>query len=145
VEVYAAQYEALRAQMTGRDALGARRGESPLGPTASPPGGLALVLHEGLPAWLRAVARVLATAPGAVSAASIAADRPADDTDATPCPGVGLGGSGAAGLLAATPRADVARLLAALVLSIRRDPSRTTTHRAAPGPSPALAREGASR
>lgn len=92
---YTAQYELLRAQVLG-DGCAA---------VPSRGAGLAILLHEGLPGWLAAIAAVMPP-----SLAPPAGDPPAAAGD----------GRSAPGWLSGAQRAEVTILLASLVLSTRR-------------------------
>lgn len=101
---YAAQYELLRSQV-----IGARCAPDRSDPIGHPRGvGLALLLSEGMPGWLKAVEAVV-RASAAVrtpeTAGSAISQHPADAT--------------APVLLSGVPRNDLTTLLASLVLSIR--------------------------
>lgn len=126
-DAYTAQYEALRARMTARDAPGGAADPRARGVA------LAVLLRDGLPAWLAAVEPMLSMlkmrptiaveAPPAVARTAPDETRPARVV--------------AKDVLPPTQQAEVTLLLAALVLS--------TTRAARRDPFPARAREGASR
>lgn len=110
VRQYAAQYELLRTQFSGTSRDGA------LGPEARQTRGigLALLLREGMPGWLKAVEPVL----------RVALASPASKTSAS---GVPLSPETPAAADVAMPRTfahaqhhDITMLLASLVLSTRR-------------------------
>jgi len=125
VGAYTAQYEALRARMTAGAACGGVA--------------LAVLLRDGLPAWLAAVQPMLSMLsmlsmlelrPALAGAGPPAIARTAAD-ETRPVRAV------APEVLPPTQHAEVTLLLAALVLS--------TTRSARRDPFPARAREGASR
>lgn len=121
VRRYTQEYERLRSQVNGL---------LPSPALATPPArgiGLALLLRDGLPAWLRAVRQVLsevaASAGAALSPALLPAHgappvnqapSPADDGDGT---GVSMSSSA---LVEPARQRDITSLLASLVLSARR-------------------------
>lgn len=121
VRRYAQEYERLRSQVS------AASSERPFG-AATPPArgiGLALLLRDGLPAWLRAVRRVLCEA--AASAAGNAAAAPSSSPRAPPAnppPAPGAEGSSvpmsSSALIETGRQRDLTTLLASLVLSARR-------------------------
>lgn len=102
---YTAQYELLRSQVIGArceatrpDAGGQLRGV-----------GLALLLREGTPGWLKALEAVMHTA---------AATRTSDAADSVvPQPSAGY--TAGAGWVSGVPRHDLTTLLTSLVLSTR--------------------------
>jgi hypothetical protein len=118
VAQYAAQYEMLRSQVIGA-VSGWGAGDAVVQPRGA---GLALLLREGLPAWMRAVRQILhaaATSPGAsggptqspttaavhpIASRSMATDT-RDTTSLSPA------------VLPVAHRRDVSALLASLVLS----------------------------
>lgn len=104
---YAAQYELLRAQVIGTPP------QRDLGRAVSPPRGmgLALLLREGMPGWLKALQWLLPTTVAVPSEAGVTAARPglADPTTGMALP---MG-------LASTQLHDITILLASLVLSTR--------------------------
>ncbi len=111
VRHYAAHYELLRAQVTGT----AR--EEALGREASPARGigLALLLREGVPGWLKAVHAVLrASLAAPASGVSASGLRPALE---------GCVEDGAVPSFAHARQHDITILLASLVLSTRHPPS----------------------
>lgn len=102
---YTVQYELLRSQVIGTVWDIARRNTA-----CQPPGiGLALLLSEGLPGWLKSVEAVLR--------ASLA-PRAADSPDPSP-PESSAGCSTAPEWLSSMQRHEVTALLASLVLSTR--------------------------
>lgn len=103
---YTLQYERLRAQVLGA-ASDAVRPEA-VGPPRAV--GLALLLREGMPGWLKALEAVMraSLAPRTDDAAH---------SPTTPSPG---GDSSASPWLSGMPRHDLTALLASLVLSTRR-------------------------
>lgn len=123
---YTAQYEALRAQMTAGDARGRASDARARGVA------LAVLVQDGVPAWLAAVEPILSIRPAGPVRPAVECTAPAEapfDLAGTP------------GVLPLARQADVTLILAALVWSTarsaRRDPSRDL--------SPARTREGASR
>lgn len=116
---YAREYERLRSQVSGA---------SPQPPFATPPVrgiGLALLLRDGLPAWIGAVRQVLnQAAASAVRNAGAAPSHPAQVSLVTSPLAAGVDGSGVAispsPLLEPTLQRDLTTLLASLVLSARR-------------------------
>ena len=105
VTQYTVQYELLRSQVMAPAANAA------LGDTAADPRrgvGLALLLSEGMPGWLRTVATVLRTAlaPRAADATDTAPHEGSPQTSATP-------------VWLSSVRHEVTALLASLVLSTR--------------------------
>jgi hypothetical protein len=114
---YAQEYERLRSQVNG---VSPQRSVG----SAVPPVrglGLALLLREGLPAWMRAVRQVLSEA--AASAAGNAATAPRAPAATSPL-AAGADGSGVAmsssALVEPERQHDLTTLLASLVLSARR-------------------------
>jgi hypothetical protein len=109
---YATQYELLRSQVTSAASGGtdARCVVQPRG------AGLALLLREGLPAWMRAIRQVLN--------ASVALPASKDVLTSIGSPPVAVGAPditvSSASVLPPTQRRDVTTLLASLVLSTRR-------------------------
>lgn len=107
---YATEYERLRSQINGAPP------ERPLTPASAPLRGigLALLLRDGLPGWIRAVQRVVG------EAAACAAGTPALRSA---LPAADAGGSGASSsscpLVGPARQRDIATLLASLVLSTR--------------------------
>jgi hypothetical protein len=101
---YTTQYELLRSQV-----IGARDAVARLDVTALPRGvGLALLLREGMPGWLKGVENVIrASQPPSTAHAAAAASAAA--TQSTP----------AAAWLRGVPQQDLTALLASLVLSTR--------------------------
>ncbi len=116
---YAREYERLRSQVNG---------VSPLHQFATPPAsgiGLALLLRDGLPAWMRAVRQVLSQA--AASAAGNAGAAPSHSPRAPPAIpllAARVDGSGvpisSGPLVEPARQRDLTTLLASLVLSARR-------------------------
>jgi hypothetical protein len=105
VTQYTAQYELLRSQVIG-PAGNAAPGDKAAG---QPRGvGLALLLSEGMPGWIKAVGAVIRTA---------LAPRVADSPP--PAPHEGLPQSNAASVWLSSVRHQVTTLLASLVLSTR--------------------------
>jgi hypothetical protein len=119
---YTAQYEALRAQMTAGDARGTASDARARGVA------LAVLVRDGLPAWLAAVEPLLSIGPAV--AVCPAMERPAAD-ETRPARAV------APDVLPLGQQGEVTLLLAALVLSTARSARRD--------PSPARTREGACR
>jgi hypothetical protein len=120
---YAQEYERLRSQ------IGAASTGRPFGPAPPPPGhgiGLALLLRDGLPAWIRAVRHVLSQAAASAygSAGAAVPSHSARAFPAIPLPGAGGDGSGvsmsSSPLVEPARQRDVTTLLASLVLSARR-------------------------
>ena len=109
---YATQYELLRSQVMGA-ASGTDTGRAATQPRGA---GLALLLREGLPAWMRAVRQVLN--------ASVALPPSNDVLTSIGSPPVAVGASditvSSASVLPPAQRRDVTTLLASLVLSTRR-------------------------
>ncbi len=102
---YTGQYELLRSQVIGArcaaaqpDALGQPRGV-----------GLALMLREGMPGWLKAITAVIREAATAHACESVEA-APSQPAAGRTCAPVGLSG---------VPRQDLTALLTSLVLSTR--------------------------
>lgn len=129
--MYAVQYEALRARVT--------TGELPRGapdPRAWGVAGVALavLLQQGLPAWLAAVEPLISGRPAVTAAGHPPVERTA--TDATR-----LVRAVAPEVLPPAQHAEVTLVLAALVLSTARSARRALS----PTPAHASAREGASR
>jgi hypothetical protein len=116
---YTQEYERLRSQVNG---------VSPGQLFATPPVrgiGLALLLRDGLPAWMRAVRQVLSQA-----AASAASNAPAPSQSRAPpaiAPAASADGSGvsisSSPLVEPARQRDVTTLLASLILSARRTTS----------------------
>jgi hypothetical protein len=108
---YATQYELLRSQATGA-ASGTDTGRAATQPRGA---GLALLLREGLPAWMRAVRQVLN--------ASAALPPSIDAPPSIGSPPVAVGALditvSSASVLPTEQRRDVTTLLASLVLSTR--------------------------
>ena len=117
---YAAQYETLRAQMTATDTRG---GATRVGARGI---ALAVLLQDGLPAWLEVVEPILSTRP----TVRPAMERSAPDETRPPR-------AVAPDVLPPAQQGEVTLLLAALVLSTARSARRD--------PSPARTREGAFR
>jgi hypothetical protein len=107
---YAAQYELLRVQVIGTPR------DPALGREASPARGigLALLLREGVPGWLKAVHAVLRASLAAPASGVSASGRPALE---------GCGEDGAVPSFAHARQHDITMLLASLVLSTRHPPS----------------------
>jgi hypothetical protein len=115
---YAQEYERLRSQINGASR------ERPLGPAPPPVRGigLALLLRDGLPAWIRAVRQVLSDAAARAGGNAAAAPSPrASPAIALPAAG-GDGGVSIASIPLIEParQRDLTTLLASLVLSARR-------------------------
>ncbi|HMO49306.1 MAG TPA: hypothetical protein PKB14_25190 [Rubrivivax sp.] len=118
---YAQEYERLRSQVSGASP------ELQFGP-ATPPVrgiGLALLLRDGLPAWIRAVRQVLSQAAASAAGKDGAApSRPPQASPAIPLPEADGDGSGVSTsscpLVEAARQRDLTTLLASLVLSARR-------------------------
>lgn len=132
--LYAAQYEALRARVTtGALPRGApdprARGVAGVAGVA-----LAVLLQQGLPAWLAAVEPLISGRPAVTAAGHPPVERTA--TDATR-----LVGAVSPEVLPPAQHAEVTLVLAALVLSTARSARRALS----PTPAHASAREGASR
>ena len=105
VTQYTVQYELLRSQVidpTRNSARGDKAADQPRGV------GLALLLSEGMPGWLKTVGAVIRTA---------LAPRAADSWD--PAPQEGSPQSSAAPVWLSSVRHEVSTLLASLVLSTR--------------------------
>lgn len=105
VTQYTAQYELLRSQViepAGNSARGEKAADQPRGV------GLALLLSEGMPGWLKTVGAVVRTA---------LAPRVADSQDSAPQEGSPQ--SSAAPVWLSSVRHQVTTLLASLVLSTR--------------------------
>ena len=105
VTQYTVQYELLRSQVidpTGNSARGDKAADQPRGV------GLALLLSEGMPGWLKTVGAVIRTA---------LAPRVADSRD--PVPQEGSPPSSATPVWLSSVRHQVTTLLASLVLSTR--------------------------
>jgi hypothetical protein len=105
VTPYTVQYELLRSQVIGptrNSARGDAAADQPRGV------GLALLLSEGMPGWLKTVGAVIRTA---------LAPRAADSRD--PAPQEGSPQSSAAPVWLSSVRHEVTTLLASLVLSTR--------------------------
>jgi hypothetical protein len=124
VRRYTQEYERLRSQLSGASP------ERPFGP-ATPPLrgiGLALLLRDGLPAWIRAVRQVLSeaasSAAGNACAGPLHSPRVSPQSSAIPLPAAGGDGSGvstsSSPLVEPARQRDVTTLLASLVLSARR-------------------------
>lgn len=101
-QIYEAQYETLRAQMTG-------------GTAAIPRGvGLALLMHEGLTTWLHAVRPCLSPSPPDITHVATRAIAPVDASASRvmmrPPP---------ADMIPPAQHAEAARLIVSLVLSAR--------------------------
>ena len=121
VRRYAQEYERLRSQVS---AASPERAFA----AAAPPAhgiGLALLLRDGLPAWMRVVRQVLREA--AASAAGNAGVAPSSSPRAPPAnppPAAGVEGTGVpiplSTLVETERQRDLTRLLASLVLSARR-------------------------
>ena len=112
VTQYTVQYELLRSQVTdstGISARGDKVADQPRGV------GLALLLSEGMPGWLKAVGVVIRTA---------LAPRVADSQD--PAPQEGSLQSSAAPAWLSSVRHQVTTLLASLVLSTRPVPHQSS-------------------
>ena len=114
---YATQYELLRSQFKGA-ASGSDVGCAVMQPRGA---GLALLLREGLPAWIRAVRQVLqASVAPSVGAIGL----PAGDATSNGSHAAAVGAADipapAESLLPTAQRRDVTALLASLVLSTRR-------------------------
>lgn len=121
-DAYTAQYEALRAQMTGGEVPGGASGARTRGVA------LAVLLRDGLPAWLAAVEPLLSIRPAV--AIGPALERTASDAT-RPARVI------APDVLPPAQQEEVTLLLAALVLS--------TTRAVRRDPTPARTREGAFR
>jgi hypothetical protein len=125
-DAYTAQYEALRAQMTPGDARGSSSDARARGVA------LAVLVRDGLPAWLAAVEPLLSIRPALPVRPPMERTAPNETRPARAI---------APDVLPPAQQGEVTLLLAALVLSTarsaRRDPARDL--------SPAHAREGASR
>jgi hypothetical protein len=110
---YATQYELLRSQFTGAASGGTDAGCAVMQPRGA---GLALLLREGLPAWMRAVRQVLH--------AAVALPPSNDVLTSIGSPPVAVGAPdntvSSASVLPPAQRRDVTTLLASLVLSTRR-------------------------
>jgi hypothetical protein len=105
VTQFTAQYELLRSQV-----IGARGDAAWSNPLAQPRGvGLALLLREGVPGWLKGVEAVIKTslAQRATDAAGSPAAEPPSTYGSVPA------------WLSGVPRNDLTALLASLVLSTR--------------------------
>jgi hypothetical protein len=128
VGMYTAQYEALRARMTTGDAHRGAPDQRARGAA------LAVLLQQGLPAWLAAVEPIVSMRPAGVVAVRPAVERHATDEMRLVC-------AVSPDVLPPAQHAEVTLVLAALVLSTarsaRRDLSPTHAH--------ASAREGTSR
>ena len=121
---YTAQYEALRARMTTREAL--------LGASDSRMRGVALavLLQQGVPAWLAAIEPLISRRLAVAGAVCPVVERTSIDD-------IRLGRAVAPDVLPRMHHVEMTRVLAALVLSTARTARRDL--------SPAHAREGASR
>ena len=110
---YATQYELLRSQFTSAASGGTDAACAVMQPRGA---GLALLLREGLPAWMRAVRQVLN--------ASVALPPSNDVLTSIGSPPVAVGAPdntvSSASVLPSAQRRDVTTLLASLVLSTRR-------------------------
>ena len=104
---YATQYELLRSQFTSAASGGTDAARAVTQPRGA---GLALLLREGLPAWMRAVRQVLNAA---------VALPPSNDVPPV-APGASDNTVSSASVLPLAQRRDVTTLLASLVLSTRR-------------------------
>ena len=122
---YAQEYERLRSQVNGASP------ERPFGSATAPVRGigLALLLREGLPAWMRAVRQVLSEAAASAAGNAGAAPSPSPRAPPRAPPGTPLLGAGADGggvpisssaLVDTGRQHDLTTLLASLVLSARR-------------------------
>jgi hypothetical protein len=127
---YAQEYERLRSQIS------AASSERPFGPALPPPGrgiGLALLLRDGLPAWMRAVRQVLSQAAASAygSAGAAAPSHSARVFPAIPLPGACGDDSGvsmsSSPLVEPARQRDLTALLASLVLSARRTAADSTS------------------
>lgn len=117
---YTQEYERVRSQVSA--ASSAR----PFGPAPPPVGviGLALLLREGLPAWLRAVRQVLNEAAASAGGEAGPGLSPSPRASpAIPRPAAGVDGSGgstsSSPLVEPASQRDLTTLLASLVLSAR--------------------------
>lgn len=119
---YTAQYEALRAQMTAGNVRGGASGACARGIA------LAVLVQDGVPAWLAAVEPLLSIRPAVAVGPALERAAPAEPQPARAV---------APDVLPPAQQGEVTLLLAALVLSTARSARRD--------PSPARAREGAFR
>lgn len=122
---YAQEYERLRSQI-GPASL--QRAFEP----ATPPVrgvGLALLLRDGMPAWIRAVHQVMSEA--ATGAGGIGNQAPAPRATATSADGGGAATSSSA-LIETGRQRDLTSLLASLVLSARRTTEARSTKELSP-------------
>ena len=119
---YTAQYEALRAQMTAGDTRGSASDARARGVA------LAVLVQDGLPAWLAAVEPILSIRPAALARPTVERTAPAETQ---------FGRAVTPDVLPLARQAEVTLVLAALVLSTARSARRD--------PSPARTREGAFR
>jgi hypothetical protein len=130
--MYTAQYEALRARMTTvttGDAHGGAPEQRARGVA------LAVLLQQGLPAWLAAVEPIVSMRPAGVVAVRPAVER--HTTGETP-----LARAVSPDVLPPAQHAEVTLVLAALVLSTAR-PARRDLSDVSPARAHASAREGA--
>lgn len=115
---YAQEYERVRSQVN------AGSSERPFGPAPRPVGviGLALLLREGLPAWLRAVRQILSEAAASAAGDDGPGPSPSPRTSpAIPPPSTGIDGSSTSSspLVEPASQRELTTLLASLVLSAR--------------------------
>lgn len=110
---YATQYELLRSQFTSAASGGTDAGGAVMQPRGA---GLALLLREGLPAWMRAVRQVLSTSV-AVPPSNGALPSNESPPAAVGAPDITVS---SASVLPPAQRPDVTAILANLVLSTRR-------------------------
>jgi hypothetical protein len=114
---YATQYELLRSQFTSAASGGTNAGCSVMPPRGA---GLALLLREGLPAWMRAIRQVLSTS-AAVPPSNGALAPNESPPVAAGAPDITVpSASPSASVLPPAQRPDVTAILASLVLSTRR-------------------------
>jgi hypothetical protein len=119
VRRYAREYERLRSQVNGVSA------EHPLAPPPVRGIGLALLLRDGLPAWIQAVRQVLSEAAASATRSAGAVSSQSARAPAAISPAAaGMDGSdvltASSALLQTARQRDLTTLLASLVLSVRR-------------------------